>query len=105
MGKNRNRESLIRIMTNTIVHEIVVKYTNKPESENFLNSEIIEYRGQAENTAEKHNWNNKDIEEIRKKVLKKIKEKMRKKYTDISFLMKEAEELLKKEIGKLLDGK
>ena len=98
MGKNRDRESLIRIMANTIVHEIVVKHTNKPESENFLNSEIIEYRSQAENSAEKHNWNNKDREYIRKKVLKKIKEKMEKKYGDVSFLMKEAEELLRKEM-------
>ena len=45
---------------------------NKPESENFLNSEIIEYRSQAENSAEKHNWNNKDREYIRKKVLKNL---------------------------------
>ena len=102
MGKNRDRESLIRIMANTIVHEIVVKHTNKPESENFLNSEIIEYRGQAENAAEKHKWNNKDIEYIRKKVLKKIKEKMEKKYGDVSFSMKEAEELFKKEMKEVV---
>jgi len=98
MGKNSDRESLIRIITNTVVHEIVAKHTNKPESKNFLNSEIIEYRGQAENAAEKHKWNNKDIEYIRKKVLKKIKEKMEKKYADVFFSMKEAEELLMEEL-------
>ena len=35
MGKNRDRESLIRIMANTIVHEIVVKHTNKVKQEVF----------------------------------------------------------------------
>lgn len=98
MGKNRDRESLIRIMTNMIVHEVVAKHTNKPESKNFLNSEIIEYRSQAEDSAEKHNWNNKDIEYIRKKVLKKIKEKMEKKYSDVSFSMKEIEKFLNEEM-------
>lgn len=102
MGKNRNRESLIRIITNTVVHEIVMKHTNKPESENFLNSEIIEYRSEAEDTAEKNSWNDKDREYIKKKALKKIKEKMEKKYTDISFSEKEAETFLNKEIKEMV---
>lgn len=102
MGKNRNRESLIRIITNTVVHEIVIKHTNKPESENFLNSEIIEYRGKAGDAAEKHGWNNKDIEYIKKKVLKKIKEKMGRKYSDVAFSEKEAETLLNKEIKEMV---
>lgn len=102
MGKNRNRESLIRVITNTVVHEIVIKHTNKPESENFLNSEIIEYRSKAGNTAEKHSWNDKDIEYIKKKALRKIKEKMEKKYADVSFLPKEAETLLNKEMKEVI---
>jgi len=32
MGKNRDRKSLIRLMANTIVHEIIVKHTNNPET-------------------------------------------------------------------------
>jgi hypothetical protein len=48
MGKNSDRESLIREITNLVVHEIVMSYTNKPESRHYVDSEIINYRGNAE---------------------------------------------------------
>ncbi len=102
MGKNRDIESLIRLIVNTIAHEIVVKHTNRPESKNFLGAEIIEYRGQAEKMAEHHNWNDKDKEQIRESALKKIKEKLAFKYPDVLFSIKEAEELLDEEIKNLL---
>ena len=70
MGKNRDRESLIRLMVNTIVHELVLKNTNRPESKHFLNSEVIEYRSQTEKMAKEHNWNNEDKVHIREKALK-----------------------------------
>lgn len=102
MGKNRNIESLIRLITNTIAHEIIVKHTNKPESKHFLDSEIAEYRGQTKRMAEQHTWNDKDKEHIKEKSLKKIKEKLAFKYPDISFSIKEAEKLLDEKINELL---
>ena len=33
-------DKLIRLIVNTIVHEIVVMHTNRPESEHFLESEV-----------------------------------------------------------------
>ena len=36
MGKNRDRESLIRLLANTTVHEIIFRNTNRPESTEFL---------------------------------------------------------------------
>ncbi|MBI3623964.1 hypothetical protein HY212_07850 [Candidatus Pacearchaeota archaeon] len=102
MGKNRDTESLVRLMVNTIVHEIVVKHTNKPESKHFLSSEIAEYRNQTEKMAEQHNWNDKDKEQIREKILKRIKEKLSSKYPDVSFSAKEAEKLVNEEIKDLL---
>jgi hypothetical protein len=102
MGKNRDIESLVRLIVNTIVHEIIVKHTNKPESKHFLGSEIAEYRSQTEKMAEQYNWNNQDKEHIKEKALKKIKEKLASKYPDISFSAKEAEKLLDKEINDLL---
>ena len=102
MGKNRDIESLVRLIVNTIVHEIIVKHTNKPESKHFLGSEIAEYRSQTEKMAEQHNWNNQDKEHLREKSLKKIKEKLASKYPDVSFSAKEAEKLLDKEINNLL---
>ena len=60
MGKNRDRESLIRLLVGTIVHEIVIRNTNRPESKHFLASEIVEYRGQTEKVANLHSWNEID---------------------------------------------
>lgn len=98
MGKNRDRESLIRLMVNTIVHEIVFKYTNRLESRHFLSAEIIEYRGQAGKMIEQHYWDEDDKRDIRKKLLKKIKEKMGKKYSDVDFSIEEAEKLVDMEM-------
>lgn len=102
MGKNRDIESLIRLITNTIAHEIVAKHTNKPESKHFLNSEVVEYRGQTEKMTEQHHWNNEDKERIKEKSLKKIKEKLAVKYSDVSFSIKEIEKLLDEKINELL---
>ena len=85
MGKNRDLESLIRLIVNTISHQIIAEHTNKPESVDFLNSEIIEYRIQTEKAMKKHNWNNEDKEYAEKKALEKIKEKLAIKYSDINY--------------------
>ncbi len=101
MGKNRDIEFLVRLLVNTVVHEIVIKHTHKSESKHFLDSEIIEYRGQTEKVAEQRNWNDKDKENIKEKALKKIREKLEFKYPDISFSEKEAKIFLEKEINNL----
>ena len=85
-------------MVNTIVHAIVIKHTNKPESKHFLGSEVVEYRSQTEKISEQHNWNDKDKKRIRENVLEKIKEKLSFKYPDVSFSLREAEKLVKEEI-------
>ena len=99
MGKNKDRKSLIRLMANTIVHEIIVKHTNNPESKHFLASEIIEYRGQTEKIAERHHWNEDDKRYIKEKILKKIKEKMENKYDDVAFSVKGAGKLVDRDMG------
>ncbi len=99
MGKNRDIESLIRLIVNTTVHEIVRKHTNKPESEHFLGAEVAEYRGLTEKTVRQHNWNDKDKVYIREKSIKKIKERLEFKYPDVSFTPEEVEKLVDEEIA------
>ena len=99
MGKNRTRESLIREIANIIVHEIVVRHTNRSESVHFLESEIIEYRSRAEKTLEKHNWNTDDKEYIKNKALNMIKEKLSTKYSDVKYLEQEVVKRLREMIG------
>lgn len=90
MGKNRTRESLIREVADIIVHEIVIEHTNKPESMHFLESETIEYRHKAKKTSETYNWNTDDKEQVEKKALKLIKEKLAAKYSDVEYSEQEA---------------
>ncbi len=101
MGKNSDRESLIRLMANTIVHKIVAEHTNRPESKNFLESEIIEYGGQTRRMALEHHWTDSDKSYIKEKTLKKTKEKISLKYPDVPFSEKEAKYLLDKEVRDL----
>jgi hypothetical protein len=101
MGKNRDIESLIRLIVNTVVHKIVIKHTNRPESKHFLASEIAEYRGQTENIVEQYNWNDKDKEYIKEKVLKKVGERLAFKYSDIKSLPHEVKKLVEEEIKSL----
>ncbi|MDO8508400.1 MAG: hypothetical protein Q7S27_01820 [Nanoarchaeota archaeon] len=102
MGKNRDIESLIRVIVNTVTHQIVIKHTNRPESTNFLNSEIIEYRGQAEKIASSYNWNNEDKKFVEERALKKIIEKLTAKYSDIDYTKDEAVTKLKEIIDELM---
>jgi len=85
MGKNRIRESLIREVANVVVHEILIKHTNRPESVHSVESEAIEYRSNAEKISETYNWNAENKNYIKDKALKMIKAKLVTKYSDIEY--------------------
>lgn len=102
MGKNRTRESLVRKIVNIIVHEIIAKQTNKPESTHFLSSEIIEYRIQTEKTSEEYNWNSDDKEYVENKAVKMIKSRLASKYPDVNYLEKDAIAKLKSLIKEMM---
>jgi hypothetical protein len=102
MGKNSDRESLIREITNLVVHEIVTRYTNKPESRHYVDSEIINYRGNAEKKSKTHNWNDFDKESVKEKALKDINKKLAVKYSDIIYPEEEALTKLNKVIEEIM---
>jgi hypothetical protein len=84
MGKNSDRKSVIRLVSNVIVHELIARHTNFPESTHFLNSEVVEYSGQAEKSFQKHNWNDSDLDFIEKNAFQTIKQILSAKYSDVS---------------------
>jgi|SRR3989344_545823 len=94
MGKHQDRESLIFSIVKTIVHEIVARHTNRPESVHFLRSEVTEYRSQTEKSADNYNWNNEDRKYIEEKALKMIKERLAVKYSDVSYSEHELSKIL-----------
>jgi len=102
MGKNRIKKILGNIIGNLVVHKILVKHTNKPESINHLKSEIEDYRDNSLEIASEFNWNQKDKEEIRSKSLKNFKKDMKKNYKDVNFSMKEVYELIEGTMDELL---
>ncbi len=94
MGKKSAIDSLSRIISNIAIHEILVRYTNKPESINYLNSEILEYRDVAFFTASKFNWNKEDLNHIKSKSLDLLKKEMPKRYPDVKYPEKEVEKII-----------
>ncbi|MEK6894795.1 MAG: hypothetical protein AABX10_05005 [Nanoarchaeota archaeon] len=101
MGKNRDIKSLIRSLVSIVVHEIVARHTNRPESKLFLKKEAVEYRAQAEKASDLHNWNEQDKINIREKVIKEVKRRMILKYPDVFFDEEEISSIIDDEIKKL----
>jgi len=83
---------------NIAVHEMVAKHANRPDASHFLRSEIVEYRTQAEKTAEEYNWNEEDKQLIKNLAIEFIKNKKDIKYPDVNFSIDEANKLIEEEI-------
>lgn len=94
MGKHSDREELIQLLVATVVHKLVARHTNRPESLPFLQSEAVEYFGQAREISSEHTWNYADKNYIKEKTLRQTLNKMESKYSDIFFSEHEAREIL-----------
>ena len=102
MGKKSAINSLSKIIANVIIHKILLKYTNKPESVSHLYYEVIEYRNTAISRADEFNWNRLDKEKIKSNALKHFKRKIAKRYGDVKFPIKEAIRILNQTIKEVL---
>ncbi|MEK6855063.1 MAG: hypothetical protein AABX73_02465 [Nanoarchaeota archaeon] len=105
MGKNSVIESLSRLIANTIVHNILIGKTSKPEAVNHLESEEIEYRAQAIKKSGLYHWNNEDVARIKEEIKKKIENKFKNKYTDVIVPKDKIKELIDTDIKDLLKKK
>jgi hypothetical protein len=93
MGKNRIIKILGNIISNVIVHKILIKYTNKPESVHYLAEEIGTYRDNALEMAQEFNWSKEDEDKIKQETLKNFKNRI-KKYKDVKFPISEVNKLI-----------
>ena len=98
MGKNSALRTLGKRIGNVVLHKMLIKYTNKPESKHHLEHEEITYRDSAIKDAKEYNWSNDDINELNNVALKFLKDKSVKKYPDVTFPMEETKKLVEKEI-------
>ena len=84
MGKNRVIKSLGRCVGNVALHKILVEHTNKPESKNHLESEVVEYGADAFEKAQMFNWNENDKEKVREFAIRRT-HNLIENYPDVSF--------------------
>ena len=93
MGKNRIIKILGNIIGNLVVHKILIKYTNKPESVHYLAEEIGTYRDNALEMAQEFNWSKEDEDKIKQEILKNFNKRI-KKYKDVKFPISEVNRLI-----------
>ena len=93
MGKNRIIRILGNIIGNVVVHKILIKYTNKPESVHHLAEEIGTYRDNSLEMVQEFNWSKKDEDKIKQEVLKNFNKRI-KKYGDVKFPISEVNKLI-----------
>lgn len=102
MGKNKLIKSLGKRIGNTVIHKILMKYTNKPDSVNFLKAEAESYRDNVMESSQEFNWSDKDKSEIKSLALDKFNKDMKKFYGDVKFPEKEPEKLIDETIEECL---
>ena len=83
MGKNSDIESISNSISKTILHEMLIEYSNKPEAYPHLKKEEVEYRGQSMKKIDKRRLNDADKKIIRDKVIRKINNRLKLRYSDI----------------------
>jgi len=101
MGKNKIRKSLIRCVGNVAWHKLLLKNTNKSESKNRLETEILEYGFNALEKAQDFNWNNEDKKIIKEKALERL-QNLSQNYEDVSYKLEDAKKIIKETIEDLM---
>ena len=102
MGKKRIIKILGNIIGNVVVHKILVRYTNKPESVPHLTEEIGTYQDNALEMAQEFNWDYEDKSKLKQEALKNFNKRI-KKYQDVKFPSSEANKLIDETIGECIE--
>jgi hypothetical protein len=99
MGKNRIIQIIGKLIAGMAAHKILSKYTNKKESINHMESEIINYRGELIDFISEYNWNENDKNRIKEEAKKRIKLELKKHhFKGFSFPQSEVDKFLNQSI-------
>ncbi|MAG08050.1 hypothetical protein CMO89_01120 [Candidatus Woesearchaeota archaeon] len=101
MGKNKYIKSLGKCIGNIVLHKILVKHTNKPESEKHLSDEIRDYSADVFEKAQEFTWTDEEKEEIKDKAVNRVKHLI-KNYPEFSFSEKEVLKLIEESMDEML---
>jgi len=95
MGKNRIIKILGGIIGGLVAHKILLKYTNRPESLNHLQSEVDNYMENALDLVTEFNWNEKDRKRIIDVALKDLNSELNEPhFSDVKFPARDAKKLI-----------
>lgn len=101
MGKIASIKTLSKVIANTALHRLLLKYIIKPESKNHLEAEVLAYRGLAITKSNEFNWNDEDKEIIKQNSFKELKKRIRK-YPEIEFKEEDLQAILDQTIKEIL---
>jgi len=95
MGKKSSIRIISGLIAGMTAHKILLKYTNKPESINHLESEVDNYRDNLSSMLTEFNWNDKDKEEIKNESKRILKTKLKEShFADVKFPANEPEKII-----------
>ena len=100
MGKNSAINSLGRCIGNVVLHKLLLKHTNKPESKKHLRDEIVDYSADASDNAKDFSFSEQEKIEIKDKAIRRVKNTIEK-YPDIIYEEREIAELTDKTMKEL----
>jgi len=89
MGKTSDITSISNSIGTTILHGLLVEYTNRKESITHLSKESVEYRGQSIKKINRVKLSERDKQIIKNKVIRKINNRLKSKYPDVKISQKE----------------
>jgi len=103
MGKDRTIKIIADLIGGMIAHRILVKYTNRPESVNHIESEIENYRGTISDYLTEFNWNDSDKEKIKREAERSLRKSLKEPhFKDVKFPMNETEKLIEEALIEIL---
>jgi hypothetical protein len=101
MGKDRVIRIVAKQVANKVIHQILIKYTNKPESTSYLRAEENNYRVLLTDLSREYHWNDQDMREINKLALNNLEKTLNLKYSDVKVSKDELIQVLKENISEI----
>lgn len=93
MGKNSAIMSLGKCIGNIVLHKLLLRHTNRPESERHLKDEVDDYGADAKEKAQEYSWTDEEKSEIEDKALRRVKNIIGK-YSDLNYEESEIHSLI-----------
>ena len=100
MGKNSSIRSLGKCVGNIVLHKLLLRHTNRPESKKHIMDEVKDYGADAREKAQEYSWTDKEKAEIEDKAHKKVKNSLEK-YPDLDYEESEISSLILETMGGL----